>query len=645
MKAHRLGAAALLGITLLALAVRLWHIELTTFGSDEAVLSHLAEDMVRDGRLPLSGPLSSVGLSTPAHFIYFIAPIVAFSRDPAVISGAIAIFNALGVVITMLLGWRAFGPLAGLIAGLLFAFNPLAVAYSRRIWQPDLLPTIAALLLLALDYAVISRRAWWAAATFPIAAFATLAHSSIAPMVPLLLAPAFVLAKMRRWWPLLVGLGAALLMAAPFVAHEFRIAWKDYPNLRYYSSLTSFVDLEALRWFVAVTTNWTLPNDGVVPSPRRAVPDWLVDFGGALALGLLVAGIAFAIAEIAQRGSKPCRATRIRLVGLLFCAVVPVAFSIRHWQPLFLHYFIAFFPSAYLLMAFAATSLVTALGAAARGVRLVALSAALLVSAIWAGGTIGGTAYQATALGTDACFYASINAMRADAFDFAAIGHATGANAAALELDSGESRALAYLLRGDFPDVYLPHPVTTSQTPDLFGNVGLRRIPPGALLSPPAARGAPVFTASVSPGARFTNGVTVSRIDYSATSTDLQEAYVALAWSVDPAASSLHPVVWRATLRDATGAELQHDSGDSFVPAERRGDSVISLLTIDTRREAIPATRPPGHYELALDLIDSSLEPPSGAPYTDPTGTPHQLLLLPFTMRDFQHCDLPSTIP
>ena len=645
MKAHRLGAAALLGITLLALAVRLWHIELTTFGSDEAVLSHLAEDMVRGGQLPLGGPLSSVGLSTPAHFIYFIAPIVAFSRDPAVISDAIAIFGALGVVITMVLGWRAFGPLAGLIAGLLFAVNPLAVAYSRRIWQPDLLPTLAALLLLALDYAVLSRRVWWAAATFPIAALATLVHSSIAPLVPLLLAPAFVLARMRRWWPLLVGIGAALLIGAPFVAYEFRTAWKDYPNLRYYSSLHSFVDLEALRWFVAVTTSWTLPNDGVVPSPRRALPDWLVDFGGALALGLLVAGVVCAVAELVQRGSKPCRATRIRLAGLLFCVVVPVAFSIRHWQPLFLHYFIAFFPSAYLLMAFAATTFVSAFRTWAPRLRAVALAAALLVSAIWAAGTIGGTAYQAAALGADPCFYPSLNAMRAEAFDFAALGHDTRANGAALELDTGDSRALAYLLRGDFPDVYLPHPVTTSQTPDLFGNVGLRRVPSGASLTPPEARGAPLFTASQTPGARFDNGVTVSRIDYSDTSTDMQAAHVALAWSVDPAATARHPVVWRATLRDATGTELQHDSGDSFVPAERQGDSVISLFTIDLRRDAAPATRPPGQYELALDLIDSSLTPPDGVPYTDPAGAAHQLITLPLTVREFAHCDLPSTIP
>ena len=383
----------------------------------------------------------------------------------------------------------------------------------------------------------------------------------------------------------------------------------------------------------------------MVPSPRRVLPEWLVDLGGALALGLLLAGVVFAVINIAQRGSTPCRATRIRLTALLLCAIVPIAFSIRHWQPLFLHYFIAFFPSAYLLMAFAATSLVGAFRAAAGGVRAVALGGALVVSAIWAASTLGGTAYQATALGTDPCFYASINATRAQAFDFAQIGHATGANGAVLELDTGDSRALAYLLRGDFPDVYLPHPVTTSQTPDLFGNVGLRAVPPGQTLASETPRGAPLLTASLQPGARFANDLTLNRVDYSAEASGMQQAYVALAWSIDPSASSRHPVVWRATLRDADGTELQHDSGDSFVPADLQGQSLISWFTIDTRREVTPATRTPGSYQLALDLIDSSADPPAGVMYTDAAGGSQRALAVPLRIGEFQHCDLPSTIP
>ena len=39
-------------IALLALGIRLWHLELITFGYDEAVLLHFAEDMVRRGHDP-----------------------------------------------------------------------------------------------------------------------------------------------------------------------------------------------------------------------------------------------------------------------------------------------------------------------------------------------------------------------------------------------------------------------------------------------------------------------------------------------------------------------------------------------------------------------------------------------------------------
>jgi 4-amino-4-deoxy-L-arabinose transferase-like glycosyltransferase len=615
--------AAFVAVTVLALGLRFWHLEQTTFGADEAVLSMFAEDMVRGGAIPLSGPLSSVGLSTPAHFIYLIAPAVAISRDPLFVSSLVATIGALAVVITMLLGWRAFGPLAGLIAGLLLAVNPTAVAYSRRIWQPDLLPALAALFLLAVDLAVVSRRAWSAAASFPIAALATLMHSSFAPLAVLLLAPFARLALGRRWLHLLVGLLAVVAVSIPFVVYEFQTEWKDYPNFRYYSSLRSFVDLDALRWLVAISTGWMLPNDGVVPSPQRVLPQALIDIAADLALALLIVAVG-AAAVAGVRSVRRRRATSMRLTALLLCITLPVVTSIRHWQPLFLHYYFASLPAVVLLIGFASSR--------GRVGKLFALPAALIVAAIQSFAGFRGLAYEASQVSPDPCFYTSIDAARSVASDVARFGHAASSSGAIIELDSGESKAMAYLLRADFADVHLPEPHIPSQTPTLVGNVGLGRTIPSALLEPESSPQLSVFTASAQPEARFGNGIAVHDVIFTAHSAFDQHVQVAFNWSVDPAAAAAQPIRWRIGLLDEAGHALQSDAGDMLVPSVVRGQKLVSWFSIDSRREVAPEQRAPGAYQLALELVDATaaLEP---------------AIRLPVEIGPLQRCDLPSTIP
>jgi 4-amino-4-deoxy-L-arabinose transferase-like glycosyltransferase len=615
--------AAFVAVTVLALGLRFWHLEQTTFGSDEAVLSMFAEDMVRGGAIPLSGPLSSVGLSTPAHFIYLIAPAVAIARDPLFVSGLVATIGALAVVITMLLGWRAFGPLAGLIAGLLLAVNPTAVAYSRRIWQPDLLPALAALFLLAVDLAVVNRRAWWAAASFPIAALATLMHSSFAPLALLLLAPFAVLALARRWLHLLVGLLASLAVSVPFVVYEFQTEWKDYPNFRYYSSLRTFVDLDALRWLVAISTAWMLPNDGVVPPPQRVLPQALIDIAADLALALLIAAIGAAVVA-SVRSLRRCRVISMRLIALLLCITLPVVTSIRHWQPLFLHYYFASLPAVFLLIGFASSR--------GRVGKLLAVPAALIVAAIQSVAGFGGQAYEASRGSPDPCFFTSIDAARSAASEVAQFGHAAGSTGAIIELDTGESKAMAYLLRADFADVHLPEPYIPSQTPTLVGNVGLGRTIPSALLKRESSPRPSAFTASIQPEVRFTNGVALHDVLFTDHSGFDQHVQVAFNWSVDPAASAAQPMRWRIGLLDEPGHVLQTDAGDMLVPSALRGQKLVSWFSIDSRREVVPEQRAPGAYQLALELLGASAA-------LDPA------VHLPVDIGPLQRCDLPSTIP
>jgi hypothetical protein len=632
--------AAFAAIAVLALALRLWHLELTTFGGDEAVLLDLAEDMVRTGAVPLSGPFSSVGLSTPAHFIYLIAPAVSASRDPTLTAAALAALGTTAVVLTMLLGWRAFGPTTGLLAGLLFAVNPTAVEYSRRIWQPGPLLLLGALLLLALDLGSTTRRPAWSAATFPIATLATLIHTSVVPLLPLLAAPLIVLSTARRWLALATGLAVSTALLAPFVVYEFQFNWKDYPNIRYYLSLQSFVDLEAPRWLLAITTGWRLPSDGVVPPPQRILPQTILETAADVALVLLVFGIALAIAALARKST--CRATRIRLAGLLLWLAMPVAFSIRHGQPLFLHYFFAQFPSAFLLMALPSTRFIRGLPTA---IPRLALGATLLVATLQTISIVGGTTYEAAAAGSDPCFFPSIASSRAAAFELIQFGHPHNADAAIVELDTADAKSMAYLLRADFADVYLPHPVTSSQTPRMFGNVGLRRTLPSQSLAPEPLPIPPLLTSATAPEIRFDNGVALHDVRFGAQSGQQQYLYMALAWSVDASATSNRPVLWQVTLQTPDGRNLQVDSGDSAIPANFRGQSLVSWFAIDSRREVAPNDRTAGAYQLALELIDTFGDPPAPLRFINQEGTSAAALQVPVQITELERCPYPTTVP
>src|SRR5207249_11592206 len=136
-------AAALIArIVFVALIVvagglRLWALDLVEFKGDETGWLTLAEDLVSHGQIPLAGLRSSQGITAPPHFAYVLAPVVALSRDPAFATGVIALANVAAVFGVVWLALRGFGRWAAVVTGVLYAVNPWAVFWARKIWQPD----------------------------------------------------------------------------------------------------------------------------------------------------------------------------------------------------------------------------------------------------------------------------------------------------------------------------------------------------------------------------------------------------------------------------------------------------------------------------------------------------------------------------
>src|SRR5690606_29068801 len=95
-----------------------------------------------------------------------------------------------------------------LVAGALFAANPWAVAYSRQIWQPDLMPPLA-MACVATGYAgFLEGRRWAVAAHLALLAAAAMTHFTGLALVPVS-AALLLIGRRRLPWREVAG-GMAL---------------------------------------------------------------------------------------------------------------------------------------------------------------------------------------------------------------------------------------------------------------------------------------------------------------------------------------------------------------------------------------------------------------------------------------------------
>jgi hypothetical protein len=326
---------------LLAAVARLWRLDLVEFKADEASALRLTEDMLRLGHFPETGMLSSQGILQAPHLMYVLAPLVQLTRDPALVSGGIALWNVAAVLATGWLAWRWFGGVAAVVTTLLYAANPWAVFWSRKIWAPDFLPLLAVLLCVV----IFEGRGRWATLAYPITALASMVHFSFVTLAPVLLVPTFVLARGRRWWSLALGVGAALLIMLPFLAHEQRIGWLDYPTLRYEMSRhATRVDTQGLELVLGLTTGLGATTLAGVPLARFA-PTGLLGLAAVFEMALLLGALALALRRLGVPDPN-----RLRLAALLVWIGLPILLTLRHAFDLHDHYFLLVYPAAFLLI-------------------------------------------------------------------------------------------------------------------------------------------------------------------------------------------------------------------------------------------------------------------------------------------------------
>jgi hypothetical protein len=622
-------------VVALAAVLRLARLDLAQFQSDEATWLRIGEDLVRLGRVPLYGPLSSQGITQAPQFEYFLAAAAAVSRDPVWVTTTVALANVAGVAGTVWLGWRAFGPLAGVVAGLWFATQPGAVFYARKIWPPDVLPPLGVLLLVALEYGVVCRRARWAAASLPIAALTALMHFGGVVVVPFALAPVVVLLRARRWFLLAVGLGLAAALVVPYLVHQAQTGWADVKNVRYYaSSVPAVIDTQALEYALSLSTGWGRLRVADVLPPTDGLPSVPLDVAAVLATALLGLAVVAALWQVlagarrdaaggrgdppggrgdsarglgeaatgpadSARGLGEWPAQRIRLTGLLVWLVLPVLLTTRHSLPLQPHYYLILVPAPALLIGFLCQSLLARLGRWGSSFVLAALAVVLVVQVASIGRLLEFVATQ-----YEPCYGAPVRLTQDIGAQAVAFGAAGGATRVSIENEDGDADSIGYLLRGAFPLVDLAG----------VGPIGI-----GFQDSAAEPSGRSVLDAVQAVGLSFEPGLAATAASVSDDPLQGGRVRVALNWQVEASSSWARPLVWEVRLVNAGGEVVQRASGIDHIPASMGGEHVLSWFTLDTPREIGP-----GPYQVHLRLLDADRGQPVGSEWLSGPFAIHQ---------------------
>lgn len=200
----------------MAAALRLAYPTYVEYFHDDAMLVTLAQEMARDGRLPLTGILSSTGIPNPPASVYAMALPFLLSPEPALGVIYVMLLNVAGVGLLYALLRRVLPLNVALTGAAFYAVSPWAVWYSRKIWAQDFHTPFLLLSLALLVYGLTTRRRWLQALALPVGLFAMQIHFAAWALLPIYL---LVLIAERRgiaWRALLVGVLLSGLVMLPY---------------------------------------------------------------------------------------------------------------------------------------------------------------------------------------------------------------------------------------------------------------------------------------------------------------------------------------------------------------------------------------------------------------------------------------------
>jgi 4-amino-4-deoxy-L-arabinose transferase-like glycosyltransferase len=335
----------LLIVLLIATVLRVGEFGIVRYEFDEMQVTILAKDLVAGRDFPVQGIESSVGLPNTPMTVYIAAIPYLVSSDPVFATLFVALYNVIGVGLLWGFVKRYIGPTPAFIAGLVYAVNPWAVKFSRKIWAQSLLSTLVILAFWLGMLGFIERKRWAQALCLPVLAIIAQIHYSGALLVPVY---AWFLWQGRHhlaWRALIISVILCLILVTPFVIGVTRFtdeAWAGYQDVLQAKENTRRLTIDPLTDMHRLITGigmeaWLAPEQKAEARDAIDAPVLLWEL---LALAA-VAGAVILARQPDHRRSAESLALWIGLPPLLFAL---------GWTTVIFHYFLFEIPALAILV-------------------------------------------------------------------------------------------------------------------------------------------------------------------------------------------------------------------------------------------------------------------------------------------------------
>ncbi len=336
-------------IFFMAFALRMAQPDLVEFKRDEATVARLGQAIAFEGYRPAVGVDSSVGIDNLPLTLYLMAFPLRMNPDPISAVLFTILLNASAVVVCYWFTQRAFGTPAALLTTLLFAVNPWAILYARKIWCRTL-PLITLVFMISNVAVFVWGQRWALVGAFvSLAALIGLQLEGIA-FIPVFLFALLLFRDKVDWKPFALGLILCIVFFLPYIVYDAGQGWANLRGLLNYSGEGGLFSLDAVRYaFSLAGTAGIEGQAGALHQQFRTdVPNlWFINSAiyVGLGAGLIYAGVQAFTAESRER--------RRLFTLLLFWFVLPVLLQLKPSSSTQRHYFVLHYPVQFMLIGIA----------------------------------------------------------------------------------------------------------------------------------------------------------------------------------------------------------------------------------------------------------------------------------------------------
>ena len=333
-------------IIILAFIMRVSQPDLVEFKRDEATVARLGQAIAYERYRPIVGVDSSVGIDNLPITLYLMALPLRIHRDP--ISAVIftTFLNAAAVAVCYWITQRTFGMPIALLTSILFAVNPWAILYARKIWCRTI-PLFTLGFIISNIAVFVWGKRWALVGSFvSLAALIGLQLEGIA-FIPVFLILLLMFRDKVEWQPFVVGLVLCALLFLPYIFYDAGQNWINVRGLLEYIGDSGSFSWDALHYALSLTGSDGIEGQagGLYRHFYSSVPNlWFVNSIITIVLG---AGVIYAVVQAftAEKQDR-CRIFTI----LLLWFIIPTLLQLRQSSTTQRHYFVLHYPVQFIFI-------------------------------------------------------------------------------------------------------------------------------------------------------------------------------------------------------------------------------------------------------------------------------------------------------